>query len=103
MKFTIIPPKTEIENSMELVRHMLGFAPEDYLIKRINDNFCKTNKNIIVINPDIVQYSREVINQTLIQAFCKIKYRVNSNAYKELLNYAINKYENQIQRLYKVS
>ena len=42
--------KKEIENAMELARHILGFAPEDYLIKRLNDSFCKTNKNIILVS-----------------------------------------------------
>ena len=95
--------KKEIENAMELARHILGFAPEDYLIKRLNDCFCKTNKNIILVSPDIVQYSRETINVTILQAFCKIKYRANSNEYIELIKYAMDKYENYNTKIEKVS
>ncbi len=85
--------ETEIEYAMEVARHTLKFAPEDYSIKRLNNEFYKCSKNKIVINPDIVKFNREIINTTIIQAFCKIKYRPNTVAYKELLNNAINEYE----------
>lgn len=85
--------ETEIEYAMEVARHILKFAPEDYSIKRLNDEFYKCSKNKITINPDIVKFSREIINTTIIQAFCKIKHRPNSIAYKELLNTAMNNYE----------
>lgn len=85
--------ETEIEYAMEVARHILKFAPEDYIIKRLDNEYYKCYKNKIIINPDIVRYNREIINTTIIQAFCKTKYRPNSNAYKELLNDAINKYE----------
>ncbi len=85
--------QTEIEYAMEVARHILKFAPEDYSIKRLNDEFYKCSKNKITINPDIVRFNREIINTTIIQAFCKIKYRPNSIAYRELLNSAITRYE----------
>ena len=85
--------ETEIEYAMEVARHILRFAPEDYSIKRLNDEFYKCSKNKIIINPDIVRFNREIINTTIIQAFCKLKYRPNSIAYKELLTNAMNKYE----------
>lgn len=85
--------ETEIEYSMEVARHILKFAPEDYIIKRLDNEYYKCSKNKITINPDIVKFSREIINTTIIQAFCKIKHRPNSIAYKELLNSAMNKYE----------
>ena len=53
----------------------------------------KCTKNKLFINPDIIKYNRSVINTTIIQAFCKIKYRTNSNSYKKLLNEALSKYE----------
>ena len=84
---------TEIEYAMEVARHILKFAPEDYSIKRLNNEFYKCSKNQIVINPDIVKYNRDIINTTVLQAFCRIKYRVNSNQYKALLSSAMNEYE----------
>jgi len=84
---------TEIEYAMEVARHILKFAPEDYTIKRLNDEFYRCSKNKITINPDIVRFNREIINTTIIQAFCKIKHRPNTIAYKKLLNNAMNEYE----------
>ena len=85
--------ETEIEYSMEIARHILGFAPEDYSIKIIKDNYYKCIKKQIIINPYIIRFNKEIINTTIIEAFCKIKYKPNSNSYKNLLNSAINNYE----------
>ena len=100
--------ETEIEYAMEVARHILKFAPEDYSVKRLNDEFYRCSKNKIIVNPDIVRFSREIINTTIIQAFCKTKHRPNSVAYKKLLNSAMNEYEiyknkNNKIRLLKVS
>ena len=83
----------EVEYAMEIARHILKFAPEDYQIKRLNNEYYKCVKKQIIINPDIVRFNREIINTTIIQAFCKIKYRSNSISYKKLLNFAMNQYE----------
>ena len=85
--------ETEIEYAMEVARHILRFAPEDYSIKRLDNEFYKCTKNKITVNPDIVRFNREIINTTIIQAFCKIKHRPNSISYKNLLNNAMNEYE----------
>ena len=85
--------ETEIEYAMEIARHILKFAPEDYKIRRLSKEYYKCFKTQIIINPDIVKFNREIINTTIIQAFCKIKYRSNSINYRKLLNSAINEYE----------
>ena len=84
---------TELEYSLELARHIFKFAPDDYKIERLNGNFYKISKKVIVINPDIMQYSKDVINTTILNAFCKMRYKVNSKAYKEALENAMNRYE----------
>ena len=86
--------ETEIEYAMEVARHLLGFAPLDYSIKRMNNEFYKCIKNQIIINPDITKFSRTIINKTIIKAFCKIKYKTNSIKYKQILNKALNDYDN---------
>lgn len=85
----------EIEYSLELVRHILKFAPEDYKMERLNNEYYKITRNkILIINPDIIQYNREIINTTLIQAFCKMKFKLNSKAYKNALKQALCDYAN---------
>lgn len=94
----------EIANSMEKIRVILGFAPEDYKVVRMNDSFIKNNKNkTITINPDIVKYNHKIIETTLVQAFCKTKFKENSKDYKELLKYSIEKYENYQYKILKIS
>ena len=78
---------------MEKVRVILGFAPEDYKIERMRESFCKVKNKVLIINPDIVKYNRKIIETTLLQAFCKSQYKVNSKAYKQALEAGIEKYE----------
>lgn len=90
----------EIEYAMEFARHTLGFAPEDYKIKRLNDSYYKCANKIITINPDIVQFSREIIYTTVLRAFCKVKYRTNSRNYKDALEFGLKKYNHYKNKNY---
>ena len=80
--------QTEIEIAMDKVRKLVGFAPEDYMIKRIDKKMadCNTDKKIILINPDIVKYDKEVIEYILIHQFCHLKYKTHSKKFNEMLN-----------------
>lgn len=94
----------EIANSMEKIRVMLGFAPEDYEIKRLSDDFIKNNRNkTIIVNPDIVKYNKKIIETSLIQAFCKTKYKEDTKSYKELLQKSLQKYENYEYKVVKIA
>ena len=84
----------EIEMAMEKVRKMLGYAPEDYRIERIENKMadCLTNAGIIIINPDIVQYDRTIIETILIHQFCHLKCKNHSKQFKEMIDrYITNK------------
>lgn len=84
----------EFENSLELARHILKFTPDDYKIERLKNKYYKcTKKNILIINPDIIRFNREVIDTTILQAFCKIKFKTNTNIYNKTLENALKKYE----------
>ena len=85
-------------------RKKLGFAPEDYQIKRLKDSFIKNNRDkTIIINPDIVKYNKKIIETSLIQAFCKTKYREDTKLYKNLLQKSLEKYENYEYRVVKIA
>ena len=90
---------------MEKVRKQLGFAPEDYIIKRSNDKIadCIPEECLIIINPDIVKYDKETIEYILIHQFCHLKYKIHSKGFYGLLNkYVPNykKYEEKINEKY---
>ena len=86
--------QTEVEPIMEKIRKELGFAPEDYKIKRINNKMaeCNTDKGIIIINPDIVKYNKQIIEYILIHEFCHLKHKTHSKKFNELFSkYVKNK------------
>ena len=77
----------EIEMSMERVRKLVGFAPEDYEIKRIENKSgdCIKEKELIIINPDIVKYDRETIDYIVLHQFCHLKYKTHSKKFIEII------------------
>ena len=85
---------TQLENSMEIARHLLQFAPEDYSIQTLKNSFYKCLKSgILLVDPSIVKYNPNIITTTIIQAFCKIKCKKNIALYKTTLISALKKYE----------
>lgn len=95
----------EIEPIMEKVRKTLGFAPEDYVIKRIKNKMadCNAEERMITINPDIVKYDKETIEYILIHQFCHLQYKTHSKKFNDTINQNIKdhkKYE-KISRMIK--
>ncbi len=85
----------EIEMSMERVRKLVGFAPEDYEIKRIENKIgdCIKEKELIIINPDIVKYDRETIDYIVLHQFCHLKYKTHSKKFIEILEESMPNYK----------
>lgn len=82
----------ELEYAMEFARHVFGFAPEDFKINRLANDYYKYASKTLTINPDIVQFNEEIIFTTIIRAFCKIKYRYGSKNYLDALEFGLNEY-----------
>lgn len=92
--------KVEIERSMEKTRIMLGFAPEDYKMERIN-GLGKCIDGIITINPDIVIYNREIIDYMVLKQYCHLKYKTECKGYIKLLSSHCKNYE-KFEKLLKI-
>ena len=77
----------EIEMSMERVRKLVGFAPEDYQIKRLENKIADWIKEeqLIYINPDIVKYNRETIDYIILHQFCHLKYKTHSKGFINMI------------------
>ena len=74
----------EIERAMEKTRIMLGFAPEEYEIKKIDTlGICKDKK--ITINPNVVKYGRKVIDYVVLHQYCHLKYKTHSKGFYNLI------------------
>ena len=84
--------KVEIERAMEKTRLMLGYAPEDYKIERINQ-FGKCEENVITINPDIVMFNREIIDYIVLKQYLHLKYKTECKGYIKLLKKYCENYE----------
>ncbi len=86
--------KVEIERAMEKMRILLGFAPEDYEIKKINNVLGKCENNKITINPQIVMYNRKTIDYVVLHQYCHLRYKTHCKNFIKL----IKKYEPEYQK-----
>lgn len=95
----------EIEGIMEKIRNILKIAPEDYEIKRLEENTMAEfnfNKNIIIVNPDIVKYSKEEIEFIIFHEFCHLKYKTHCQKFQEMVkkyNPDYLKYEKTLEKV----
>ncbi len=81
--------KVEVERAMEKTRILMGFAPEDYEIRKMSNDFGRCENNKITINPEIVKYDRDVIDYIVLHEYCHLKYK---NHCKSFIN-MLEKYE----------
>ena len=91
--------ENEIEDIMEKTRKMLGFAPEDYAIKIMNGKIAKCEDGKITINPELMQYKREIIEYVVAHEFCHLKYKSLGKRFYQIIEKYIpdyNKYEKEI-------
>jgi hypothetical protein len=76
--------KVEIERAMEKTRIAVGFAPEEYEIKKMK-NLGKCEDNKITINPEIVKYNRKIIDYLVVHQYCHLKYKTHSKKFFDML------------------
>lgn len=81
--------KVEVERAMEKTRILLGFAPEDYEIRKMNNSFGKCEDNKITINPEIVKYDRNMIDYIVLHQYCHLKFKSHCKSFVNM----IEKYE----------
>ena len=77
--------KVEVERAMEKTRILLGFAPEDYEIKKIKNALGKCEDKKITINPEIVKYDRNIIDYIVLHQYCHLKYKSHTKGFYKLL------------------
>lgn len=91
---------TEIEGIMEKTRKMLGIAPEDYEIRKMGKTLGKCEDGKITIDPELMQYKREVIEYVVAHEFCHLKYKTHGKRFYQIIEKYISdykKYEREIQ------
>lgn len=76
--------KVEIERAMEKTRIMVGFAPEEYEIRKMKTlGKCENNK--ITIHPEIVKYNRKVIDYVVLHQYCHLKHKNHTKSFFKML------------------
>ena len=76
--------RIEVERAMEKTRIMLGFAPEEYEVKKI-ETLGKCENKKITINPEIVKYNRKIIDYVVLHQYCHLKYKTHSKRFFNML------------------
>ena len=90
----------EIESIMEKIRKMLGIAPEEYNIAKMDETLGKCANGKITINPELMQYKREVIEYVVAHEFCHLKYKTHGKRFYQIIEKHFpeyKKYEREIQ------
>ena len=77
--------KVEVERAMEKTRILLGFAPEDYEIRKMREELGRCEENKITINPEIVKYDREIIDYIVLHEYCHLKYKSHCKSFIKML------------------
>ncbi len=94
--------RVEIERAMEKTRILLGFAPEDYEIRKISNEIGRCENNKITINPEIVKYNRNIIDYVVLHQYCHLKYKNHCKSFIKMLEeYEPNfeKYDKMINKI----
>lgn len=95
----------EVEQIMEKNRINLKFAPNDYKIQKMEGSLGRflEDKKVIIINPDIVKYNKDILEYVVLHEFCHLKYKTHGkNFYKIVEKYIPNykEIESKIKGLY---
>ena len=95
----------EVERAMEKTRLLLGYAPEDYEVKKMANNIMahfSSEEQKISINYNIAKYDRNVIDYIVLHEFCHMKYKIHTkNFWKIIAKYmpSYEKYQNILKGL----
>lgn len=91
----------ELEIIMEKVRLMLGIAPEEYIVSKMQNILGKCiDGKTILINPELMQYKREIIEYVVLHEFCHLKYKTHGKRFYNIIEKYVpeyKKYEKEIQ------
>ena len=95
----------EVEQIMEKNRINLKLAPNDYKIEKIDGALGRylEDKKIILINPEIVKYNRDILEYVILHEFCHLKYKTHGKNFYKIIEKYIQNYkeiEEKIKGLY---
>ena len=79
---------------MKKTKIKLGIAPEEYIVKKIDNKLATCiDKNKIIINPEIMKYEQRIIEYIVMHQFCHLKYKTHSKGFEKMMKENIFQYE----------
>lgn len=90
----------ELENIMEKTRKMLGIAPEEYEVAKMEGILGKCVNGKITINPELMQYKRDVIEYIIAHEFYHLKYKTHGKRFYQMIEKKFpeyKRYEKEVQ------
>ena len=87
--------QNEIEQIMEKYRITLKMAPNDYKIEKMEKTLGKfiEEKKVIIINPEIVKYNRDILEYVVLHEFCHLKYKTHGKNFYKIIEKNIKDYK----------
>lgn len=86
----------EVERAMEKTRLLLGIAPEDYEIQKLNPEIlasCSKEDKKIVISSEIAKFDRNVIDYLILHEFCHLTYKIHTKNFWKIVEKYMPHYE----------
>ena len=84
----------EMEDIMEKIRVMVGFAPEDYKIIEMKGLLAKcTDDKKILVNPRIIKYKRDVVEYIILHQFAHLKYKNHTKSFYNFMEKYLPEYK----------
>ena len=83
----------ELEDLMEKTRIKFGIAPEEYILAPIKNSLGKCiDGKTIIINPELMQFKREIREYVVAHQFCHLKYKSHGKRFYEMIQKNIPNY-----------
>lgn len=95
--------ENKIEQIMEKTRIKLGFAPEDYEIKILENRLAScVEMNKIIINPEIMKLEENKIEYIIMHQFAHLKYKTHSKGFEKIISNNFEDYKKIEKELNKL-
>ena len=69
---------------------MLGLAPEEYQVIKMKNTLGICTNGKITINPELMQFKKEVIEYVVAHEFCHLKYKTHGKRFYEIFRYGFS-------------
>ena len=104
-KFYTRLAEKEVEQIMEKNRINLKLAPNDYKLQKMDGALGRflEDEKIILINPEIVQYNKDILEYVVLHEFCHLKYKTHGKNFYKIIEKYMSNYkivENQIKGMF---